>query len=205
MRMQAVSAAVIAVAAGSALADSFHDLPSFLTATANEQLINFDTTAAGAPFAGGDAEIGSAYAAWGLTFPRGNRSVNFFGGPVSPPRGWLNDTQSGSDRIFDVDITRDDITAVGVHNVFFGGTPAGSTIAAYGAGGVLLESTTSNAVPETLDFFGVSTSAPIKRVIVTVRDAGGWGLDDLYVAQIPTPASAALLGLGVLAAGRRRR
>lgn len=205
MRTQVVSAAVIAVAAGSALADSFHDLPSFLTATVNEQLVNFDTTAAGAAFPGGDAEIGAAYAAWGLTFPRGNRSVNFFGGPVSPPRGWLNDTQSGSDRVFDVDITRDDITAVGVHNVFFGGTPAGSTISAYGAGGVLLESTTSNSIPETLDFFGVSTSSPIKRVVITVRDAGGWGLDDLYVAQIPTPASAALLGLGALAVGRRRR
>lgn len=145
-------------------------------------------------------------ATWGAVFPRGNRSVAFFGQPVSAPRGWLNDTASGSDRVFDVDITAADITAVGVHNVGFGGTPAGSTLRAYGDGGVLLESVTSNAIASTLDFFGVTTASPIRRVEITVNDAGGWGLDDLYIGQVvPAPSSLAALGLAGLATARRRR
>lgn len=202
-----IAAVTVAAAAGTTLADQYTDLISFQAATASTRLINFDTDPAGAPLGpGGDVEILSTYSAWGAVFPRGNRSVSFFGQPVSAPRGWLNDTASGSDRVFDVEFTAGDITAVGVHNVGFGGTPAGSTLRAYGDGGVLLDSVTSNSIASTLDFFGVTTGSPIRRVEITVNDAGGWGLDDLYIGQVvPAPSSAAALALAALAAGRRRR
>lgn len=200
-------AVIAAMSAGVALADQYTDLMTFQAATASTRLINFDTDPSGAPLGpGGDVEILSTYSAWGAVFPRGNRSVSFFGQPVSAPRGWLNDTASGSDRVFDVEFTAGDITAVGVHNVGFGGTPAGSTLRAYGDGGVLLDSVTSNALASTLDFFGVITGSPIRRVEITVADAGGWGLDDLYIGQaVPAPTSLAALALAGLAPARRRR
>lgn len=208
MRVQLFAATIVAAAAGSALADQYHDLSTFQGATTT-QLINFDTDPLGVPLGpGGDVELGSTYAAWGAVFSRGNRSVNFFGGPVSPPRGWLNDTDTGTDHMFDVDITRADITAVGVHNVFFGGVPAGATLTAYGDGGAVLGSVDSDAAPETLDFFGLTTTAPIKRVVILSHEGpgAGWGLDNLYIGQgIPAPSAAATIGLGLLAAGRRRR
>lgn len=201
-----LSVAAIAALAGPALADQFHDLPTFLTATPGARLVNFDTDPSGAALGpGSDVEIGATYGAWGLSFPRGNRSVTFFGGPVSPPRGWLNDTDVGGDKIFNFDVMSGDYTAVGVHNVLFGGFVGGSTLRAYGDGGVLLDSVTSNVIAETLDFFGVTTDAPIRRVEITVNGGGGWGLDDLYVGQVPAPSSVAALGLAGLALGRRRR
>lgn len=202
-----VFVAALAAAAGTASADQFSDLMTFQGATTGNRLVNFDTDPAGNPLGpGGDVEIGMTYDAWGLEFPAGNRSVTFFGQPVSPPRGWLNDTDVGGDKIFDFDIFSGDYTAVGVHNVLFGGIVGGSTLRAYGDGGVLLESVTSNTIPETLDFFGVTTTAPIRRVVITVNGGGGWGLDDLYVGRvIPAPASAAALALAGLGLARRRR
>lgn len=207
MRAIVMSAAVLAAAAGPALADQYTDLMTFQGALASYRLVNFDVDPAGIPLGpGSDVEIGSTYGAWGLEFPRGNRSVTFFGGPVSPPRGWLNDTDVGGDKIFDFDVTGGDYTAAGVHNVLFGGIVGGSTLTAYGDGGVVLDSVTSNTIASTLDFFGVTTASPIRRVVITVNGGGGWGLDDLYVGQvIPAPSSAAALALAGLAVGRRRR
>jgi len=176
MRAIVMSAAVLAAAAGPALADQYTDLMTFQGALASYRLVNFDVDPAGIPLGpGSDVEIG-------------------------------NDTDVGGDKIFDFDVTGGDYTAAGVHNVLFGGIVGGSTLTAYGDGGVVLDSVTSNTIASTLDFFGVTTASPIRRVVITVNGGGGWGLDDLYVGQvIPAPSSAAALALAGLAVGRRRR
>lgn len=59
------------------------------------------------------------------------------------------------------------------------------------------------------DFRGFTSAVPILSMTIDAIDPGvaAWTtMDNLYVGQvIPTPGSLALLGLGALAAGRRRR
>src|SRR5690606_29752630 len=104
MRVAAVSCgAALAWLAPLATADTFNDLGTFLAAAPGATLVNFDTLPGGGPAALG--EIGAQYAAVGLNFPPGNRIIDGFFGPVSPPNGWLNDTFVGSDPTFDVNMT----------------------------------------------------------------------------------------------------
>lgn len=173
-----VTAALFTLSAG-ALADQFNDLDDFLAAVPDAQLVNFDVLPDGSPALLG--EVGEQYADFGLDFPFGNRIIDFFGGPVSPPNGWLNDTQVGSDRVFDVDVTVAGVRAAGVHNVLSGSQPNGAILRAFNAAGDELESVMSDGVVSTLDFFGVTTSEDIARVTITVLAPGGWGLDDLYI------------------------
>ena len=166
---------------GLASATPFTDLGDFLAAVPDAQLVNFDTLPDGSTAPLG--EIGALYGDLGLSFPAGNRIVGTFGGPVSPPQGWLNDTQVGSDRIFDVDITVAGVRAAGVHNVLFGSFPNGGVLRAFDADGNELESVTSDGIGDTLDFFGVTTDADIARVVITVLNPMGWGLDDLWIGE----------------------
>ena len=172
-------AAVLLALPAWAHADPFNDLGEFLAAVPDAQLINFDVLPDGSPAVLGEA--GAQYADFGLSFSLGNRIINGFFGPASPPNGWLNDTQVGSDRVFDVDITVSGVRAAGVHNVMAGSTPSGAILRAFNAAGAELDSVTSDADGSTNDFFGVTTADDIARVTITVLAPAGWGLDDLYI------------------------
>lgn len=163
-----------------ASADTFNNLSDFLAAVPDATLVNFDTVPGGGPAALG--EIGGQYSALGLNFPPGNLISSVFFGPVSPPNGWLNNTFVGSDPTFDVNITGPGVRAVGVHNVA-AAAPNGAILRAFDSGGTELESVSSDTDPGSLDFFGVTTDADIARVTISVINAGGWGLDDLYIGE----------------------
>lgn len=90
MKNFVVSLAVIAAAGMSASAASFIDHASYLAATVNNVVINFDTDPAGNPLNHGQ-EIGSTYAAWGAKILARNH-VGAAAGHISSPFGWFNDT-----------------------------------------------------------------------------------------------------------------
>ncbi len=165
--------------ASAAWATPFNDLASFLAATPDAQLVDFDTLPDGSPT--GVGEIGSQYTDYGLVFPAGNRITDTFLVTTSPPHAWVNDTLVGNDRVFDIDITASGVRGVGAHNVRFGGFPNGAILRAFDASGSELESAMSDSDFGTLDFFGVTTDADIARVTITFVIPMGWGLDDLYV------------------------
>lgn len=207
MRNKTLVLGAVALLAGSvwtagATADEYTDLDAWKAAVAEWTLINFDTDPAGDPLF--DGPIGEIYADYGVSFPPGNDISSTFWGPVSPPNGWINNTLVDDGRQFDFEVTVGDIYAAGAHNVGAGGTPNGSRLDAYNDDGDLLESVLSDGISDTLDFFGVTTTEPIAYVTITAIDPAGWGLDDLYVG-VPEPAGLALLGLGTMLAGVRRR
>ncbi|HRJ50274.1 MAG: hypothetical protein KF787_02835 [Phycisphaeraceae bacterium] len=202
MKNVVVSLAVIAAAGMSASAASFNDHASYLAATVNNVVINFDTDPAGNPLSSGQ-EIGSTYAAWGAEFPAGN----FVGAavlPVSSPLCWFNDTIEDGGPRFDVKITAPDITAVGVFNVLYS-QGLFQRLTAYNGGGDALAFVDADNDINTLDFFGVTTAEPIAYVVIQFRDQYGWGVDDLHLGQVPSPGAAVLGLMGVAAVGRRRR
>jgi hypothetical protein len=65
--------------------------------------------------------------------------------------GWFNNTLIGSDRRFDANFTAGGITAVGIHNVLFGGCNNGSRLEAYDSSDNLLGSILSDGDCDTLD------------------------------------------------------
>ncbi|MDX2132332.1 MAG: hypothetical protein SFY69_09795 [Planctomycetota bacterium] len=94
-----------------------------------------------------------------------------------------------------------------------GADPAGPTIQAFDAQGQLIESVqfggslvdgsiTVGQTTADYGFMGIESQADIARVVVTKQAAI---FDDLYFSVVPAPASAGVLALGLLAAGRRRR
>ncbi len=199
--------ALLAVAAGlgcvgAANAAVYHDLGNFLADNSISAYINFDEDTSGNATVPGSA-IGSTYAAWGVEFPAGN-DFSTATGPVSPPHMWLNNTQIDDYILFDADITASDITAVGVHHVLFAGGGT-TTLTAFDAAGGVLGSVNGDSDVDSLDFFGLTTAAPIAHIEVKFYNWFGWGLDDLYIGQVPSPSAAALLGLGGLMTLRRRR
>ncbi len=173
---------IIAMAAGVACADEFNDLGDYLAATTDNQLIDFDTLPGGgdAPETG---DILDDYLAFGVSFPPGN-FYSGLAGAVSGTHGWINDTLNGdgTERLFDVDIVADDVTAVGVWQTLFAGGGT-TTLEAYDALGNLLATAEGDADVDSLDFFGLTTDVPVKKVIVRWTDWFGWALDDLYVGK----------------------
>jgi hypothetical protein len=206
--LPAVFAVTVAGATASrATAVPFNDLATFLAAAGPTTLIDFEHDGTGATPVDG-AQIGDTFAALGISFPAGNTFTSTFAGPVSGDWGWLNDTIVGSDRRFDAVFLGPGIRAVGVHNVFNGGVPAGSLLRAFDASDNLIESVLSDSVGTTPDFFGLVTDVDIARFEVLVLNPQGWGLDDLHfgeaAAPVPEPnpqllTGAALLGLCALA------
>jgi hypothetical protein len=174
-------AAFIALASGGAAGDTFNDLAAFQAATTDLTYLNFDVDQNGVPFLA-TAEIGNGYAALGVQFPPGNY-VSFAAQPVSQPFAWFNDTDPGDDtRVFDADFTRTDITAVGVHQALFAEGQS-TTLVAFDAGGNEIGSVLSDNDGNTLDFFGLTTTTPIARVVITYVNPGGWALDDMYFGR----------------------
>ena len=53
-------------------------------------------------------------------------------------------------------------------------------------------------------YIGIATEEPIARIALA-NGAIGWGIDDLRFSEVPAPGGVALLALGSLALGRRRR
>ena len=173
------AASLVAVGSSQAIATPFNDLPSFLAASGDVQLVDFDTLPDGSPTVVG--ELGSVYDEYGLEFPPGNFITDTILVTISPPRTWDSDMRIGQDILFEVNMTQAGIRAAGVHNVRFGSFPNGATLRAFDASGAEIESVDSDADFETLDFFGVVTDVDIARVTITVDNPMGWGLDDLYV------------------------
>ena len=206
--MRILFATVLCAIAASASATSYNSLAPFLSDNPGVTLINFDTVPGGgaAPNSG---DIGNTYASLGVTFSSGNQFTSSFAGPVSPPNGWLNNTDIGGGTIqFDADFTASGIQAVGVFNVRFSGVPAGSLLQAFDSSSVLLGSVLSDNDGNTKDFFGLTTSSDIARITITVAAAQGFGLDDLYFGpagagpsnSVPDTASTlGLLAIGLLA------
>jgi hypothetical protein len=197
---------LLAIGAGalvfeSASAAVFNDLATFQAAAPNLTLINFDTTPGGSPTVD-NSEIGNTYASWGAVFPPGNRISQAFFGPVSLPKGWINDTSVGSDRVFDVNFTSGNVRAVGVHNVL----EASRTRLDAFNGASIVGTVFSDAIASTLDFYGVTTAQPITRVTITALAPQGWGLDNLYFGPIvPEPSTLMMASIGCLAVTCARR
>ena len=189
---------------GRVWAESFSDLTSFQAASDELVLINFDDDASGVPFASPGTPLMGVYTSLGIDFGPDDLSSTL-GTVVSPPYGWLPVPPGqpvGVPPPYVATFVATDVTAVGVYNTFFS-APAGATLSAYGAGDVLLETASSDTDPNTLDFFGLTTTEPIERIEITFVPTNpiGWGIDDLHFGQnealqqqIPTfPLSAAVL------------
>jgi hypothetical protein len=184
-------------AAVASRANTYNNLASFQAATSNLTYINFDTLPDGSP-APGSGDIRNAYSAWGISFAPGNMFESHFFRTVSPPNGWLSNN-GYPNPVFQASFLVGNITAVGVFNALFGGTPNGSLLQAYDSSNNLLGSVLSDTDPFTMDFFGLTTSSPIATFTITVPNATGWGLDDLYYGQaVPEPSGLIMTGSGVL-------
>jgi hypothetical protein len=194
----------LALAAAGATAGTFNDQASYLAATQNHTVINFDTDPTGQAIAGGTF-LDSIYASQGVIFGPGGIAAGGVG-PVSAPNIWVDDTNvSSTGPLFTAFITAPNITAVGVFNALFSGGGL-TTLTAFDAGNNVLESVNADTDVNSLDFFGVTTNAPIARIEIQFVNQFGWGVDDLHFGQvIPAPGFAAFGLAGVLAAARRRR
>jgi hypothetical protein len=194
---------IAASATGVASAATFTDLSAFLAATGPNTVVDFNAAGSGA--------ILNTYAGLGVTFSSGNTFADCVQ-ETSPPYCWLNNTSDGADgRIFDATFIVGGITAVGINSVLGGGF---SILRAYDAGNVLLGTVSSDSVSSTLDFFGLTTTAPIAYITVQFpAPVSGWALDDLRfgaaadVEPVPEPATLLLMGAGLAGARclRRRR
>jgi hypothetical protein len=175
------AAAIIALASGVAMGDTFTDLAAFQGATQNLRNCNFDLGADGGEFSFLE-EVAERYAVYGVHFPPGN-FVSFTSGS-SPPKGWFNRTSpdNGITRIFNANFDAG-VTAVGVFQVLNSGG-GGSYLTAFDAGGNVLGTAFGDDDLGTIDFFGLTTTTPIARITVTfTHNIEGYGADDLYFGE----------------------
>lgn len=104
----------------------------------------------------------------------------------------------------DVIMLGTDVNAVGFNPVVYSGSDT-VTIKVFDLGNNLLGTFSSPANANGKDFFGYVSNTPIGRINV-LGSFNAEGFDNIELwGKVPAPGSAALLGLGALAAGRRRR
>jgi hypothetical protein len=172
-------AATLLVAAH-AHADQFHDLESYLAATSDNDLIDFDTLPDGSP-APPSGDILDDYAAYGVLFPPANH-YQAIDNPVSGTHAWENNTGDALLRTFDAEITDPEITAVGVWQpLFIGGVS--TVLEAFDADGQSLGTVAGDNNLNTADFFGLTTDEPIATIVIEFGIPITWALDDLYVGK----------------------
>ncbi|MBL8765247.1 MAG: hypothetical protein JNM07_13360 [Phycisphaerae bacterium] len=112
--------------------------------------------------------------------------------------GWLSET---GDPVFTMNFTNNVST---ISMDFVGISAAASVIAAYN-GSTLINFVKGNSSPGIQRLTLVPSSATTK-IIVVPGSFGDWqGVDNIDFTLVPAPGAAALLGLGGLVAGRRRR
>lgn len=187
----------------------YNDFSLFDAATNSLTFIGFDTDTSGAPT--GSGEIGTTYSSLGVVFPAGNLFTGL--DDATDDRGWVNNTTSGSDRLFDATFTVGGVTAVGLDLCRSCAIPNGARLDAFDSGGGLLGSVMSDSLPLTFDFFGLTTMTPIDNILVTFIDPNGWAIGNLHfgsanVVPVPEPATVGLFALGLAGLGvmtRRRR
>lgn len=196
------------------------------TASAAVYTMTFDTDAAGNAIAEG-ATLSTQYAAWGVSVS--NSGAPGFGAPYY---GWASDGLS-SLQITATDIGGG-VTApisgkllhsfggwlsedgdpyirmsfsTGIDSIAadFGGMSYPSSSGIYAYNGATLVGQVNGTVTNTehLSLSGVGT---ITSIVLVPGDFGDWvGIDNVTFNTVPTPGAAALLGLGGLIVGRRRR
>ena len=191
------------------------------TASAAVYTMTFDTDAAGNAIAEG-AMLSTQYAAWGVSasnvgappFGSGwasNSSLQItatdIGGGVTAPisgkllhsfGGWLSEDNAPFIRMgFSTGI--DSISAD------FGGMGGAGVAGIYAYNGTTLVGSVLNTTSGT-QHVALSGVGTITNIIVIPGTYGDWvGVDNISFNTVPTPGAAALLGLGGLIVGRRRR
>lgn len=191
------------------------------TASAAVYTMTFDTDAAGNAIAEG-AMLSTQYSAWGVSasnvgappFGSGwasNSSLQItatdIGGGVTAPisgkllhsfGGWLSENDDPFIRM---------AFSTGINSIAadFGGMSdyAASGIYAYNGATLVGQVNGTASGTQHLSLSGVGT---ITNIIIVPGTFGDWvGVDNISFNTVPTPGAAALLGLGGLIVGRRRR
>ncbi len=105
----------------------------------------------------------------------------------------------------DVVMLGSDVNAIGFNPMVYIGTDT-LTIKIFGLSNNLLGTFKSSANNNETDFFGFVANEPIGRVNLYGINNNAEGADNVELwTRVPAPGSTALLGLGGLIAGRRRR
>lgn len=180
--------------AGTAAATPYTDLAAFTAAAGPLTLVDFNAAPSG--------DIGATYAAVGVTFSPDNRFGQCLTFTTSPPGCWVSGVSEAE--VFEASFTVSGITAVGLNNARNAGF---AELRLYDSASNLLEMVSSDALTDTMDFFGVITSAPIARITVTYPTSPlGWAVDDLrFGTAVPEPSTLLLLGLGIASLSRSAR
>ncbi len=188
-----------AVMAAPAMADVFTDSASFLAQVQPGFYFNNFASVGAGP-------------ATSLNFSSGGFAYTISTGPGSISGLFNNPGLISTDNAQDViriDFTSGNVTAVGGNffssDINFNAIAASVTVALSDGQSVSFNSSNAN------DFRGFTSNQTITSLTIDAFDVPGgafaWStLDNLYVGQaIPAPGAMALLGLGGLAAARRRR
>ncbi|GIW74580.1 MAG: hypothetical protein KatS3mg103_1102 [Phycisphaerales bacterium] len=176
-----------------------------LAGTAQAQLIDFEGLGQGTPVT---TQYASQGVIFGTTSPDGPASISifsgFFGSDVL-----CNATDGGIDRR--LTLVMDFTTPITQIEFDFNsaGTPSSGfmfPIRFYSGGSlVLTDGLMENGSAWTLDIVYAGLSNVDRIEIDSASSSWLFGVDNMEFVQVPAPGSLALLGLGALAAGRRRR
>lgn len=196
-------------------------------------VIDFDTDALGAPIASGTSAVGAQpYAAWGVTFgtdpyagPNGSgSSASFYAtnsgatiasgdvGGFGPANG--GSTSGNLLHTFSSDWLSEDGDPVITLTFAPGITAVSLSMVGISSGwtGIELYSGGANGTLVGFDFADVGGQEAFSinglgdTLVIYVGTFDDWvGIDNISFTNVPTPGAVALLGLGGLVAGRRRR